>query len=269
MNFNNEETLEQIELSKIRVSPYQPRKEFNQEELEELAASITSVGFIHPPLVRPLPEGTGYEIISGERRFRAAQLAGLKKIPVYVRQTNNSIAAQAALIENIQRTDLNPLEIARSLKRLMIDQEMNQGMLSQTLGKKRSTIANYIRLLNLPTEIQNALEQNLISMGHAKAILAVENEEKQLILCEMVLKNQFNVRETEKAAASLNSKTKQSTVPKKSDVHIEALSKRLQEHLGTKVSIRSDGEGGVISIDYYTLDDLDHFLEIIGLKQDI
>lgn len=268
MNFQfDNDHLAFVPLSSIIVSPYQPRKNFNLEDLEELAASILSVGLLHPPLVRPLPEGEGYELISGERRLRAARLAGLEKIPVYIRTTSHSISAQAALIENIQRSDLNPLEIARSLKRLMAEQGMNQEMLAKQLGKKRSTVANYLRLLQLPQQIQHHVEQSVLSMGHAKAILSLETAEEQVRLADTILSKQLNVRDSEKMAVEGKDKKNKKFRPTAvSDPHVEDLIQRLRERLGTKVSISSEGHRGCISIDYYDLDDLDRLLSIFGIS---
>lgn len=168
----------QISIEHIRVNPYQPRREFKEEELRELAQSIRSVGLIHPPLVRPVPHSSFYELISGERRFKAAQLAGFTTIPVYIRHISDPISAQAALIENMQRSDLNPLEIAFALKALMMEFELTQEELANKIGKKRSTIANFLRLLTLPEKIRESLSKESISMGHAKAILGLNDEKK-------------------------------------------------------------------------------------------
>lgn len=145
---SEQDEIREVEVEKISVNPFQPRRYFSNAELEELAQSIQAVGLIHPPVVRPLPDD-GYELISGERRFRAAQLAGLMKIPVLVRKSSNSVSAQAALIENIQRVDLNPIEVAKALRSLMDQFCFNQDELAQRIGKKRSTVANYLRLLSL------------------------------------------------------------------------------------------------------------------------
>lgn len=193
----------EVSIDKIRVNPYQPRRGFNPEELEELAQSIRSVGLIHPPLVRYIPQEECYELISGERRFRASQIAGKTKIPVFIRHSTHSISAQAALIENIQRVDLNPLEIAKALKKLIEDFGLSQDQLAQKIGKKRSTVANYLRLLSLPQTIQHSLSGALITMGHAKAILALEEGDKQALLHELILRDDLSVREAEQAAVRI------------------------------------------------------------------
>jgi ParB family chromosome partitioning protein len=269
-DFPAQDELTHLPLSHIRVNPYQPRREFKLEDLEELAQSIRSVGLLHPPLVRPLPNSPFYELISGERRFRAAQLASLITIPVYVRKTSYSISARAALIENIQRVDLNSLEIAKALKRLMVEFELTQDQLAQQIGKKRSTIANYLRLLTLPSSIQDSIAKGCITMGHAKAILALDQEEKQMLLHELILRDDLNVRETEQAAQRIGERAKKkqlSYVPR--DFYLEQLADKIRERLGTQVSIQAKGKKGRISIDYYSFDDLDRLLTLMGLSQNL
>ncbi|WP_068467705.1 ParB/RepB/Spo0J family partition protein [Candidatus Protochlamydia phocaeensis] len=262
--------LREVALTQISVNPYQPRRDFKREDLEELAQSIKAVGLLHPPLVRPLPDSEGYELISGERRYRAAQLAGLSSIPVFIRQTSCSLSAQAALIENIQRVDLNPLEIAKALKRLMLEFDFNQDRLAQRVGKKRSTIANYLRLLSLPVAIQDSILKEKITMGHAKAILALEEEDKQQLLHDLIIRDQLNVREAEQAAARIGEKAKKQQLTYVTrDFYLEQLAEKLQHRLGTKVSIQGKGKKGRISIDYYNLDDLDRLLHLFGLQQEL
>lgn len=232
--------------------------------------SIKAVGLLHPPLVRPLPDSEEYELISGERRYRAAQLAGLAVIPVFIRRATCSLSAQAALIENIQRVDLNPLEIAKALKRLMLEFDFNQDRLAQRVGKKRSTIANYLRLLSLPASIQDSILKEKITMGHAKAILALEEEDKQQLLHDLIIRDQLNVREAEQAAARIGEKAKKQQLTYVArDFYLEQLAEKLQHRLGTKVCIQGKGKKGRISIDYYSLDDLDRLLQLFGLQQEL
>jgi ParB family transcriptional regulator, chromosome partitioning protein len=262
------EEVREVDLSKININPYQPRRSFEQEELEGLAQSIRSVGLLHPPLVRPLADGEQYEIISGERRFRAAQLAGLKKIPVLVRHTTYCLSAQAALIENIQRVDLNPLEIAKALRRLMEEFGFNQDRLAQQVGKKRSTVANYLRLLSLPESIQDSVSKGVITMGHAKAILSLEGFEKQHLLHELILRDNLTVREAEEAALRISEKAKKQNLTYTTrNFYLEQLAEKMQHKLGTKVTIQGKGKGGRIYIDYYNLDDLDRLLNLFGLQE--
>lgn len=267
MNFLDE--LKHISLDLIVVNPYQPRDEFNEEELHALAQSIKTVGILHPPLVRPLPDSDHYELISGERRFRAARLASLKTIPVYIRTAEQAISAQAALIENIQRVDLNPLEIAKALKKLMEEFEFSQDRLAIQVGKKRSTVSNYLRLLTLPQQIQESISKGWITMGHAKAILSLEQEEKQVLLHELILRDDLTVRGAEKGAARIGEKAKKQQLtylPR--DFHLEQLQEKIGEKFGTKVNIQGKGKKGRIMIDYYNFDDLDRLLLLFGIKND-
>lgn len=256
----------EIEVHKIDVNPFQPRRHFAHADLEELASSIVAVGLIHPPVVRPKNDGT-YELISGERRFRAAQLAGLSKIPVLVRSSSNSISAQAALIENIQRVDLNPIEVAQALRSLIEQFGFNQDDLAQRIGKKRSTVANYLRLLSLPKNIQESVTNETISMGHAKAILSLQGFEKQNLLHELIMRDDLTVREAEEAALRIAEKAKKQTlVYATRDFYLEQLAERIQQKLGTKVMIQGKGKRGRICIDYYNLDDLDRLLALFGVE---
>lgn len=265
----DQDELLELTVDKITLNPYQPRRNFKAEELDELARSIQSVGLIHPPLVRYIPEEDRYELISGERRFRASQLAGKTKIHVFVRRSTDSISAQAALIENIQRVDLNPLEIAKALKKLVDVFGYNQDQLAHKIGKKRSTVANYLRLLSLPTNIQNSLSSALITMGHAKAILALEDAEKQSLLHEIILRDDLSVREAEQAAARIGEKAKKrqlTYVPR--DFYIEQLAEKIQRQVGTKAVLHHKGKKGYLSLYYYNLDDLDRLISLLGVNQD-
>lgn len=256
------EVIVMASIDRITVNPFQPRRHFAEEELRELALSIQAVGLIHPPLVRPLEDGS-FELVSGERRYRAAQLAGMKTIPVMVRQSTHEISAQAALIENIQRVDLNALEVAKALRRLIEQFGYQQDVLAERLGKKRSTVSNYLRLLGLPKNIQDSVSSEAISMGHAKAILALEGFEKQNLLHELILRDDLTVREAEEAALRIAQKSKkQSLTYANRDFYLEELARRLQQKLGTKVSIQGKGKKGRIYIDYYSLDDLDRLLHL-------
>jgi ParB family chromosome partitioning protein len=261
----HEEILE-VPIDSIRTNPYQPRRQFQPEELEGLAASIKSVGLIHPPVVRPMEEGQGYELVAGERRLRASILAGFTRIPVLVRVSADAHSAQAALIENIQRVDLNPLEIAKALKELMEEFGWSQEELGRRVGKKRSTVANYLRLLSLPQSIQNSLYEGKLTMGHAKAILSVEGVEKQMLIHELILRDDLTVRQAEETARRIEEKDrKQALVYAEKDIYLDFLAEKIQARLGTKVVIKGRGEAGQISIDYYSLDDLDRLLNLWGV----
>lgn len=261
-----QEEIREIPIESIRTNPHQPRKFFNSEELEDLAASIKSVGLIHPPVVRPLEDGS-YELIAGERRLRASQMAGFKSIPVHVRSSDPSHSAQAALVENIQRVDLNPLEVARALKELMTQFGWNQEELGQRVGKKRSTVANYLRLLTLPQMIQDSIRSGKISMGHAKAILSSDSVEKQILIYELILRDDLTVREAEDTARRIEEKDKKrSLVYAERDFYLEHLASKIQDRLGTKVIIHGKGKSGKITVDYYNLDDLDRLLDLWGIE---
>lgn len=259
--------LKVIEIGKIRPNPHQPRRQFNGNEIEELAASIRSVGLLHPPLVRKVPNSCDFELVSGERRLRAAKLASLTHIPVYVRAVDDSLSAEAALIENIQRVDLCPLDIAKALRQHAEKYALTQDQLAEKMGKKRSTVANYLRLLTLPAPIQESLRREAITMGHAKAILSVEGERKQTLLHAHIVQGSLSVRDAEKKAAEMNAKTTFSfkDTKKNRNIHIEALEKRLRERLGTAVRIYPRSlSAGSITIDYTDLEDLERVLALIG-----
>jgi ParB family chromosome partitioning protein len=260
----------EVELSQIKLNPFQPRKHFSRDELEELAQSIQTVGLIQPPTVVPIEGEDGrFELVSGERRYRAAEMAGLKIIPVIVSSADRHYSAEASLVENIQRVDLNPLEIARALRRMIIEFDFQQDELADRVGKKRSTVANYLRLLGLPREIQESLAEGQISMGHAKAILSLEGFELQLSLHEQVIADDLTVRETEEAAQNVEKTAKRrlDKMVSTRDVYLEDLQDRIQQKFGTKVSIMGSGKRGKISIDYYSLDDLDRILDLLGVQE--
>lgn len=262
------ETMEEIEIERITVNPFQPRRQFSEADLKELADSIQAVGLIHPPIVRPANDEGLFELIAGERRYRAAQLAGLKAISVIVRDSSALASAQAALIENMQRVDLNALEVAKALRKLIAEFNMSQDELAQCVGKKRSTVANYLRLLSLPLSIQESVAKDLITLGHAKAILSLQGFEKQNLLHEIILRDGLSVHEAEDTALKINEKAKkQKLVYTNRDFYLEQLAEKIQHKLGTKVLIQGKGKRGRISIDYYSLDDLDRLLDLFGVKE--
>jgi ParB family chromosome partitioning protein len=257
----------EVELSKITVNPFQPRRHFPQVELEELAESIRTVGLIHPPVVRPIDGGVRFEIVSGERRYRAAQLAGLTTMPLLVREGDDVFSAEASLIENIQRVDLNAIEISKALQALMDDFGHSQEELAKRVGKKRSTVANYLRLLSLPKGIQDSLLSGEISMGHAKAILSLEGFERQLSLHERIVRDEMSVRDAEQAVLRWDvKKEKKERIPTAGDCYLQEVQDRIQQRLGTKVTMEGKGKQGRITIEYYDLDDLDRLLEIFGVS---
>ncbi|MDX1777261.1 MAG: ParB/RepB/Spo0J family partition protein [Thermodesulfobacteriota bacterium] len=244
----------------IQVNPHQPRKVFDQDKIEELARSIKEKGIIQPLLVKE--SEIGYELIAGERRLRAAKLAGITQVPIIVKTVSEEEQIELSLIENLQREDLNPIEEAEAYKKLMQDFEYTQQQLSQVLGKDRTTIANQIRLLKLPAMVKKALSQNEISMGHARCLLSISEPLKLREAFRLILLKGLSVRETEKLAKKLNqTKTKKKTEEK--STHLEAIRSDLMQHLGTQVKIWQKGKKGKIIIEFYSPEELEGILERI------
>ena len=252
-------SVEEIEVIRIVPNPHQPRTNFDQDKLFELANSIKEHGIIQPIVVTK--EGNQYEIIAGERRFQAAKLAGLKAVPVIVRKANDEQKLELAIIENVQRHNLNPIEEAKSYKKLEDDFDFNQEEVAVKVGKSRSVIANKTRLLKLPIEVQKALISEKITEGHAKAILALENPEKQRALFEMIIKNNMTVRQTEDKTKEVSVKTHKRVVS--IDPETKNSVDRLTGALGTKVKISKSGDGGKISIDFYSDEELNNIISKI------
>ncbi len=252
------EGVELISVDMIIPNPHQPRVRFSESRLAELADSITEHGVIQPLIVTSVGGGN-YELIAGERRLEAAKIAGLEKVPVIVKDVNDQKKAEWALVENVQRHDLNAMEEARAYKKMQENFGMTQEDIAVRVGKSRSTIANSLRLLNLPIEIQRALMDEKISEGHAKTILGVSNPEKQRALFELILKESLNVRQTEmKVRDVLGNNLRK----KRSDLDPETYSKQeeLAQSLGTKVEIRKSMRGGKIVIDFYSEEEFDALL---------
>ncbi len=261
-----EDIICEVEWETIRVSPFQPRRVFAEEELEELAASIREVGLIHPPIVRKIQNKDKllyYELIAGERRWRAAKKAGLATLNVIVRTSTDESAAKATLIENVQRVDLDPLETARAFKRLIDVFRMTQEEVAEKVGKKRSTVANYIRLLGLPVHIQEKISAGALTMGHAKALLSLDSPQMQENLHSLITSKQLTVREAEKESSKLS---KNRTLPSVKEVHLKTFEEKLQQQLGTKVTLEEQGKGGRLSIYYYSLDDLERLCDRLHLE---
>lgn len=260
--------IENVLIKHIRVNPHQPRSHFEPQALQELADSIVSVGLLQPPLVRKI-SNEEYELVAGERRLRACKLAKLTSIPVYIQPLDVQTSMWAALIENIQRSDLNPLEISRKLYDIQQSHQLTQQQLADKLSKKRSTISNYLRLLQLPVSIQKALEENQITMGHAKALLSLEDPLKQLAAFENLQKNKLSVHQLEKWVNQWQEK-KTLTKVHTPDLFVQDLASRLQEHFGSKVHIRSLGDKkGVVEFYFHNLDELDHLLDRWNLPQEL
>ncbi len=258
--------LNEIPLSEIEVNPFQPRQYFDQEALQELAESIKVHGIIQPITVRRLSQHQ-YQLISGERRFQASKLAGLTSVPAYIRSADDQQMLEMALIENIQRENLNPIEVALSYQRLITECNLKQDELGERVGKNRSTVTNYLRLLKLPPDIQIALRDNRLSMGHARAIINVENPDSQLFIFKKTLSEDLSVRKVEELARQVINGTEATpsvAAPAPSvNKEINHLQSRLSSHFGTKVSIKSDGRKGDIRIPFLSIEDLNRILEIL------
>lgn len=259
-------SINEVELSRIEPNPDQPRREFDDESLEELAASIREIGIVQPISLRQMPGGN-YQIIAGERRFRASRLAGLSTIPAYIRTVEDEAVMEMALIENIQREDLNAIEIALSFKKLIEQYSLTQEQLSERIGKKRTTIANYLRLLKLPAEVQIGLRDKLIDMGHARALLSVENTAIQLELYKAIITEGLTVRKVEELArtmaqapASAAKKVARSSAQRK---EYNLLKNHLSSFFGTKVQFSCDDKGkGKISIPFKNEEELERLVAL-------
>jgi ParB family chromosome partitioning protein len=257
-----------VPIHNIRPNPHQPRREFNEQRLQELAQSIENHGLIQPITVRYIGEKR-FELISGERRLRAAKQAGLKELPAYVREANDEEIISFALIENIQREDLNPMEVALGYKRLIDEVGQTQAEVADKVGKNRSTVANMMRLLNLPAYVQAALRDETISTGHARALINVDSEEDKKKVFDDIIDKGYSARQTERAVRSLGEdskkKTKSSSTTTGSEKHapmFKEISSRLRRTLSTKVHINSKKNGGEIRIEFYSDDELERLLEL-------
>jgi len=248
-----------LDIDRVMPGKQQPRKVFREDSLRELSASIKEKGVLQPIIVSRTGDGS-FNLIAGERRWRAATLAGLKKIPALVKNVASRDSLEIALIENIQREDLNPVETAEAFNRLINDFSLTQDELSDRVGKDRATIANYLRLLKLPEEIKSLLYNGSLSMGHARALLGVEGRSRQVEAARKIIQAGLSVREAEKLAKAGQKAAKAGRLK---DPQISSLEERLIKHLGTKVRISHKGKRGKIEIEYYSLEELDRLLEIL------
>src|ERR1700722_3134640 len=257
-----------IPLDQIEANPRQPRKDFDDTSLQELAASIRLHDIIQPFTVSKLPTGK-YRLISGERRFRAAKIAGLKDLPAYIRQADDQQLLELALLENLQREDLNAMEIALSYKRMMEELNYTQEQVAERMGKERSTVANYVRLLKLPPDIQVALRNNQISMGHARALINVDTVDKQLFLFNEIKNRSLSVRQTEELVRKLYKTPHAVKVSVKaglSDTY-RKIEDTLATHFSTRVKLNHNEKGsGSISIEYYSVQELNKILDQLGVQ---
>ncbi|MFH1479540.1 MAG: ParB/RepB/Spo0J family partition protein [Candidatus Omnitrophota bacterium] len=248
-----------VPIDKIKANKYQPRGEFDKKALEDLANSIREKGVIQPVLIRAKQDE--YELIAGERRFRAAQILNLKEIPAIIKDVSDLDSFEISIIENVQREDLNPIDQAKAYKRLVDEFSMTQEKIADTIGKDRATVANILRLLKLPQKIQEYVSRGTISMGHARAILGLSDPKEQMRLCTKLVKNDLSVRDAERYAKKLGVSTvkKQSSV----DPNLVSLEEHLREVLGTKVKILRSKKGGKIEIEFYSDSELEKIISLL------
>lgn len=259
--------IERIPLDMIEINPKQPRRDFDEQALQELSQSIKLHDIIQPVTVTRI--GKKYQLIAGERRFRASKMAGLKDIPAYVRQANDQELLELALLENLQRENLNAIEIALSYKRLMDEIDLTQEQVAERMGKERSTVTNYIRLLKLPPDIQVAVRNNKLSMGHARSIISIEDVDKQLYVFGEIMKNGLSVRQTEELVRKVNANDKtQAKKPAKNTLPpaYQKIQDNLSSHFSTKVNLARGKNGkGNIQIEFYSDEELDAILEKLSM----
>jgi ParB family chromosome partitioning protein len=263
-------SVNRIPVDEIEANPKQPRHDFDEQSLQELASSIKKHDIIQPITVSKLPSGK-YRLVSGERRLRAAKMAELKDIPAYVRQANDQQLLELALLENLQREDLNAIEIALSYKRMMDELELNQEEVAENMGKDRSTVTNYIRLLRLPPDIQVAVRSGELSMGHARALINVDTVDKQIYIFNEIKEKALSVRQTEALVRNLYKqaggvkKTAKSSLPQA----FQKIEDKLASRFSTRVKLKhSKSGGGQINIEYYSLEELNNILRQMDISAD-
>ncbi|MBY0536999.1 MAG: ParB/RepB/Spo0J family partition protein [Chitinophagaceae bacterium] len=261
-------TMQRIPVTSIETNPKQPRRDFDEQALQELAASIKLHDLVQPITVSQLPNGK-FRLISGERRWRASKIAGLVDVPAYIRQANDQQLLELALLENLQREDLNAMEVALSYKRMMDELNYTQEQVAERMGKERSTVANYIRLLRLPPDIQVAVRKGDISMGHARALINVDTIDKQLYIFHETVERKLSVRQTEELVRKLYKVVNpvKNTVKPTLPPAYKKIEDNLASHFSTKVKLQHNKKGyGSITIEYFSLDDLNRFLDRVGVS---
>ncbi len=258
-------SMKEINIDSIQPNRYQPRKHFQEKELLELAESIKTNGLLQPIIVRPLSNGK-YELIAGERRWRAARIAGLRHIKALIRDESREKLLEIALIENLQREDLNPLEVAKGYDQLIKGFKLSQEEVAKRVGKDRSTVSNYVRLLTLPEKVQEYIAKGLLLPGHGKAILSIEGQTYQIQFAELLIKKKASVREAEALARAWKERrSNKEKLQGDKDPLLKDIERRLQHIFGTRVSIQGQKSKGRIILEYYTMEDLNRILEIAGL----
>ncbi len=267
-----QDIVRRVPLNEIRPGSLQPRKDFPPESLRELADSIREQGIVQPLIVRQ--HGESFELIAGERRWRAAQLLGLPEVPVIVRQADDRAVLEMALIENLQRENLNPIEEAHGYSQLVAQFQLTQEEVAAKVGKSRAVVANALRLLKLPSDIQTYIRDGRLSVGHAKVILGLTDEKQQKLAAERVIKEALNVRQTEGLIVKLQ--TRESgrgpkpgvVIPLTQDAHVADLENRLRERLGTKIQLRYKQGKGALEISFFSDEDLERVLQILGITSE-
>ncbi|MCM3603091.1 ParB/RepB/Spo0J family partition protein [Robertmurraya korlensis] len=265
---SKQESITDVSLKEIRPNPYQPRKIFTQEAIEELKQSIIEHGILQPIIVRKSIKG--YDIVVGERRFRAAKEAGLEKVPVVIRELTEQQMMELAVLENLQREDLTPIEEAAAYQLLMEKLSLTQEQLAKRLGKSRPHIANLVRLLTLPPKIQQLISDGKISMGHGRALLGLRKKEKLPLIAEKTMKEGLNVRQLEQLIQQLNENVPRETKKPKleKNVFIKERESFLRERFGTTVNIKESKNKGKIEIEFFSKDDLERILELLNNNQE-
>ncbi|MBM7609496.1 ParB family chromosome partitioning protein [Lysinibacillus composti] len=261
----SDEAIEKIQLELLVTNPFQPRKIFDDETIEELAQSIQEHGIIQPIVVRK--KGKKYEIVVGERRFRASKIAGLNEIPAIVKELTEEQMMELAILENLQREDLTPIEEAEAYQSLIEKLHFTQEDLAKRLGKSRPHITNHIRLLQLPEEVRKLVNDGLLSMGHGRTLLGLKNKRRIPEVASKVVNQSLNVRQLETLIKQLNEDVPRET-KKNKDIFVEAKETQLREYFGTNVQIRKNKNKGKIEIEFYSEDDLERILEILSLEQE-
>ncbi len=263
-NKDENKFFDEIDINDIKINKDQPREYFNEEKLSELSLSIKKHGIIQPVTVRKINDNK-YQLISGERRYRASKLSGLTKIPAFIRNNNDDNLLEIALIENIQRENLNSLEIAISYKKLIDELKIKQEELGERVGKNRTTINNYLRLLKLPPSIQKGIKESKIQMGHARSLIAIEKSDVQLKIYHLILKNKLSVRKTEELVRNLNTKKLSNLKKNIKNNEIIKLESKLSSFFGTKITTKGDEKSGKIIVPYKSTNDLNRILELLDI----
>jgi len=248
------------EIELIRPNRYQPRLRFPEEELEELSNSIKIQGILQPLLVRK--DDIGYELVTGERRLRAAKMAGLSQVPVVIKSVSDSELLEMSIVENIQREDFNPLEEAEAYHSLITEFNLTQDQAAMRVGKSRSSVANFLRLRQLPDQIKTSIMDDSLSMGHARALLGVETPSHQIAAWRVVISKNLSVRETENLIKKLKTEKKKPPPPSQEAIYFSDLANDLSRYFGTKVQIKKHGQKGKVEIDFYSNDDLDRLINL-------